>query len=686
MLKLDEYLLIKFLGKGTFGEVYLTKKENSNNYFATKRIEKQLVESEKYRKYFNNEISILKQLKHENIINLYDLKYTDNHCYIIMEYCNGGSLLQCLKRFKELYHRPFTEEIVQYLMYQIVSAVKYIHSQRIIHRDLKLDNILVNFKTPNDYETINLLNAQIKIIDFGISTTKDNMNGTAVGSPLTMDPLILKKRNSDLPEKNNIYYDEKADIWSLGSLCYQMLLGNNPFNAYNMQELMKKIEEGTYKVPTYLSKEVVSFLNGMLQYTPYKRLTAENLFHHPFLNKNVKEFTHINTNLVKKNINGNQLNININKNQSIWAIFNENERKVLDNVPYNFFNQNQHITKSVYIPNENNPQGISPEPYDENKKFIDENFSKVDSVPIIDSTVNSTINLSNQDNFINNVNNNFNINVNNQMQSKPKSQIVTFQNGLLFNELNNQNNNNNNAEMEKIKQIMKNNKNDYKIVTNNNINIINEKNNINNNMNNNMNNNINNNKMQYNQNNMNNPQMQPNYRQPQNNNMNPQNIPKQIVKQPLNPNPVINQQLKNPNFNPYNPQKIPANQLNKVYPTRPGLNNTPIQNQIQNQNKIIPTNKYMINNQQKYNTPSKGTINNPQGGIATPPVKNRGGMVKPMMGRPYHENKTDNKVIPPQQNYTGVNQNLMNKYTPQKQIMPQNGKYLQSPGQFMANK
>ena len=685
MLKLDEYSLIKFLGKGTFGEVYLTKKENSNNLFATKRLDKQLVDSQKYQKYFNNEISILNQLKHENIIKLYDIRHTENHYYMIMEYCNGGSLLQCLKRYKELYHRPFTEEIVQYLMYQIVSAVKYIHSKRIIHRDLKLDNILVNFKTPNDYKTINLLSAQIKIIDFGFSTMKEDMNGTAVGSPLTMDPLLLKKYNSNRPETKDIYYDEKADIWSLGSLCYQMLLGNNPFNAYNMQELMKKIEEGTYKVPTYLSKEVVSFLNGMLQYTPYKRLTAENLFHHPFLNKNVKEFTPINTNLVKKNIYGDQLNININKNQSIWAIFNENERKVLDDIPFNLFNQNQYITKSVYVPNENNSQGISPEPYDENKKFIDENFSKVDSVPIIDSTVNSTINSNCQENFINNVNNNLNIDINNQMQPKPKSQIVTFQNGLLFNEQNNQNNNN--AEFEKIKQIMNNNnKNELKIVTNDNINIINERNNINNYLNNNINNNINNNKMQYNynnQNNINNPlQMQPKYIPQQNNYMNPQNIPKQIIKQPINPNPVINQQIKNPNINPYNPQKIPLNQLNKVYQTKPGLNNTP----IQNQNKIMPTNKYIINNQQKYNTPSKGTINNPQGGIVTPPVKTRGGIVKPMMRRPYHENKTDNKVIPPQQNYKGINQNLMKKYTPQKQIIPQNGKYVQSPGQFMANK
>ena len=88
-----------------------------------------------------------------------------------------------------------------------------------------------------------------------------------------------------------------------------MLLGNSPFDAYNMQELVEKIEEGTYKVPTNLSKEVISFLNGMLQYDPNKRLTAEQLYNHAFLTKNVSEFTHINANMVSGKVYGGQLNI-----------------------------------------------------------------------------------------------------------------------------------------------------------------------------------------------------------------------------------------------------------------------------------------------------------------------------------------------------------------------------------------
>ena len=384
MLELDDYTLARFLGKGTFGEVYLTKKRNSNNVYATKRMDKQMVDDPRYKKYFNNEIKILKQLFHENIIRLEDLKVTKNHYYIIMEYCNGGSLKQCLDRYKELYHHAFTEEIVQYIMRQVISAVKYIHSQRIIHRDLKLDNILVHFQNINDYNAVNLMRAKIKIIDFGFASSKDdsNMFTTAIGSPLNMDPLILKKFNAGRAQTNDLRYDEKADIWSIGALCYQMLLGNSPFDAYNMQELVEKIEEGTYKVPTNLSKEVISFLNGMLQYDPNKRLTAEQLYNHAFLTKNVSEFTHINANMVSGKVYGGQLNINIKNNQSIWAIFNEENQKAFDNIPGNFYTSDAPLSESVYIETNDNTQGITPRPYDVEQDYINTHFSKTDSVPI----------------------------------------------------------------------------------------------------------------------------------------------------------------------------------------------------------------------------------------------------------------------------------------------------------------
>ena len=392
-MKLDEYTLTQFLGKGTFGEVYLTRKDGSNNLYATKRMDRAMVDNPRYKKYFNNEISILKILSNNNnIIHLEKKKETVHNYYLIMEYCNGGSLQQCLRRYKETYHQPFTEEIVQHLMRQIVGAVKHIHSNGIIHRDLKLDNILVNFQNRKDYDDVNLLKAQIKIIDFGFASSKDDpeWNKTAIGSPLNMDPLILKKFNSGRAETKDSYYDEKADIWSLGALCYQMLIGHSPFDAYNMQELAEKVEEGTYSVPTNLSREVVSFLNGMLQYDPKRRLNAEELSKHAFLTKNYTQFQHINTNLISRKVSGGQLNINIKNNQSIWAIFNEKDQETLNNIPGKFYSDTpiSELSESRYLPNPDNVYGIAPKPYGAKNLSLGGDFEPTKSVPISD--LNST--------------------------------------------------------------------------------------------------------------------------------------------------------------------------------------------------------------------------------------------------------------------------------------------------------
>ena len=392
-MKLDEYTLTQFLGKGTFGEVYLTRKDGSNNLYATKRMDRTMVDNPRYKKYFNNEISILKILSNNNnIIHLEKKKETVHNYYLIMEYCNGGSLQQCLRRYKETYHQPFTEEIVQHLMRQIVGAVKHIHSNGIIHRDLKLDNILVNFQNRKDYDDVNLLKAQIKIIDFGFASSKDDpeWNKTAIGSPLNMDPLILKKFNSGRAETKDSYYDEKADIWSLGALCYQMLIGHSPFDAYNMQELAEKVEEGTYSVPTNLSREVVSFLNGMLQYDPKRRLNAEELSKHAFLTKNYTQFQHINTNLISRKVSGGQLNINIKNNQSIWAIFNEKDQETLNNIPGQFYSDTpiSELSESRYLPNPDNVYGIAQKPYGAKNLSLGGDFEPTKSVPISD--LNST--------------------------------------------------------------------------------------------------------------------------------------------------------------------------------------------------------------------------------------------------------------------------------------------------------
>ena len=345
VILLNDYKMIKCIGKGSFGKVYLTKRDNDPMIYAAKVLE--INATKEMEKYLLNEIKIMKQLKNnENIIHLYELFKTNNHYYFILEYCNGGSLSNILNEYKLKYGKPFPQDVIQFYMTQIVKGVKYIHENNFIHRDLKLDNILVNFDNIGDKNNLNLLASKIKIIDFGLATYKNNAK-TLVGSPIYMDPKILRKYDKAGGYDKLQSYDEKADIWSLGAICYEMLTGDTLFNVVTLQQLLEKVEKGDYKIPLYvdLSKEIISFLNCMLQYNGEKRLSAEELLNHPFLSKKVKDFSKPNFEKISYKIINGELEINIKNNKSIWLLFNEEEKNkdIPNSSNFQTINSNENI-------------------------------------------------------------------------------------------------------------------------------------------------------------------------------------------------------------------------------------------------------------------------------------------------------------------------------------------------------
>ena len=370
-MQIDNLILEKCLGKGAFGEVYLTKmKGNNNTYYATKKYEREKIENTGAMKYLINEISILKCLNHPNIVKFIDIKKTKKHYYIVMEYCNGGELVKALENFQLKYGKPFPEELVQYFMRQIISAFKQIHNKHIMHRDIKLQNMLLHFDNEKDKKNFNLMKAKVKIIDFGFACKiqKDTLQFTAIGNPINMDPLILHKLNSNGKKARQLGYDQKADIWSLGAICYEMLIGRAAFDAEDMDELVNKIESGKYTVPTNLSKEVVSFLNGMLQYDSKTRLDINQLAEHKFITQNVKDFHRIDLRQVSKKLDETkkQIVIDVKRNRSIWAIFNKDDERKLMNIgnlaPISEANESQEQRKyslekksSKTLPQDNNP-------------------------------------------------------------------------------------------------------------------------------------------------------------------------------------------------------------------------------------------------------------------------------------------------------------------------------------------
>ena len=345
MLLDNKFVITKSLGKGAYAEVFLATKIGSSELYAAKRINRTFAEELHNLKRLLNEVSILKDINHPYIIKLIEAKKTKSNIYIITEYVNGGDIYENLKKYLLMYKKPFTEEIVQYLMKQIVSAVHYLHSKKIIHRDLKLENILVHFPSKQDKDLINMLSTTTKIIDFGFATrlrnSKANITFSVLGSPSNMDPKLLKYFETD--EYNLYGYDEKLDIWSLGALCYEMLTGHMTFDGQSVKEFKQNVNKGIYYLPLHLSKECISFVNAMLQYEPNKRLSTKELLNHDFLVKDLKYFNPIDINKIKKYIKGKYLYIDINNNEDITKIFNQNnQNKIVFNKLNIVYNQDFH--------------------------------------------------------------------------------------------------------------------------------------------------------------------------------------------------------------------------------------------------------------------------------------------------------------------------------------------------------
>ena len=320
-MELDDYILGDSLGKGAFGETFLGTKKGSTMKYAIKKFDK--TQNDERLRYIEQSIEILKNCNHPNIIKLCEVKEKENYLYIIEEYCNGGQLEKFLEDYKKEKKVPLSEEIVQYIMKQVIDAIKYLNDNDIMHRYLTCENLLLNYPDEKSKENKDIMKATIKVVGFGFARylKKGDLAKTILGSPIYMSPYILRGLNKK--NEPNYGYGKKEDIWSLGSICYRLLTGNFLFDSQDMDELVLSVEKGEYYLPATLSKEAVSFLNCMLQYNSEKRLSAEQLANHNFLKKNVSEFKKIDINELKnvKIIYQPTILINTKDNESIWENF-----------------------------------------------------------------------------------------------------------------------------------------------------------------------------------------------------------------------------------------------------------------------------------------------------------------------------------------------------------------------------
>ena len=376
-----------------------------------------------------------------------------------------------------------------------------------MHRDIKLENILLNYDTNEDKQNQNLMKANIKIIDFGFAAKleKNGLKYTTLGSPINMDPLILKELQKRGKKTQKLGYDKKADIWSIGTICYEMAIGKYVFDAEKIDELIKKIEKGEYTVPTNLSKEIISFINGMLQYGPERRLNIEQLANHNFLKKNVNNFEKLDLHKVNKNLVKSKLKLNVKANATIWALFNDEDEDKLMKIKGNDFATDMPIAEVDYKKANSNPNIINNQIKDNNNNNLVPRTNS-NNIPLVNNNnLNNNNNINNNNlnnnlpkNYLNNnlPNNNINNNNNNQINKANVNNNIMRNNNpnLNNNNINNNNNQyNNNINKNNNNQINKANTNNN-IVRNNNPNL-NNKNQNQNNIN--KNNNILNNNLQY---------------------------------------------------------------------------------------------------------------------------------------------------------------------------------------------
>lgn len=257
---LENFDIGRALGKGKFGSVYLAREQQTKFILALKVLFKKQLEKAGVEHQLRREVEIQSHLRHPNILRLYGYFHDAARVYLILEFAPKGELYGELQRCG-----TFDDQRSATYIMELADALRYCHSKAVIHRDIKPENLLLG------------ANGELKIADFGWSVhTPSSRRSTLCGTLDYLPPEMIEGKT----------HDEKVDLWSLGVLCYEFLVGRPPFETKSHEETYRKISRVEFTYPAHVSNGSRDLINRLLKHNPMHRLPIQGVMEHPWVVEN----------------------------------------------------------------------------------------------------------------------------------------------------------------------------------------------------------------------------------------------------------------------------------------------------------------------------------------------------------------------------------------------------------------
>lgn len=265
MERVGPYKLVKKLGEGSSGKVKLGVHTETGQEVAIKILDKnKLISDAKLLRRVEREIAVMRLIRHPNVLRLYDVFQSEAHLFLILEYVDGGELYGYVQKRGQL-----TVDEAFHFFSQLLSGLRYCHNNLICHRDLKLENLLLD------------KNRNLKIADFGMASLmpEGQLLATSCGSPHYASPEVVK---------GDKYNGFASDVWSCGVILYALTTGRLPFDADALPRLLLKVKRGKFAMPSNMDPDLQDLIKCMLAYDPANRIPPRLISKHPWYEKTLE--------------------------------------------------------------------------------------------------------------------------------------------------------------------------------------------------------------------------------------------------------------------------------------------------------------------------------------------------------------------------------------------------------------